>query len=299
MNEIQVKNTLNLSDFKREYLNYIDVSENTIKTYDVGLLQFFNYLQENNIQNPQRNDIIGFRKYLQETHKPTTVNSYLIAIRNFFNWLEYEGFSKNIAKNIKGVKVGWEHKRESLTVEQCKMVIDNAKDIREKVIFLLATTSGLRANELVNIQLTDFKESKGNICLYILGKGRDYKQDFVIIAPEIFETIKEYIKEYNISDYLFVSNSNHNKNGKITTKTIRLIIKNMFKRVGIEGDEYSCHSCRHTFATLSVESKRDLREVQQALRHKSIQTTMIYVKELDKLKNKCSLAVAGAIMGGV
>lgn len=296
--EIQSKN-LNLTQLKEKYLNYIDVSDNTIKAYDIGLLQFFSYLQNNNIQYPTREDIIAFRNELEKEHKPTTVNSYIVAVRNFFNWLEYEGILKNIAKNIKGMKVSNEHKREALNIDQCKQVLDNVKDIREKVIFLLATTCGIRANELVNIRLQDFKDKNGTICLYLLGKGRDYKQDYVIITTEIFDLIKKYIQEYNISDYLFVSNSNHNKDGKLTTKTIRLIIKNMFERVGIVGDEYSCHSLRHTFATLAIQSGKDIREVSQALRHKNISTSMIYIHDLERLNNKCSLVVTNAIMGGV
>ena len=297
MNEIIKKENLSLKELKDKYLDYIDVSDNTVKTYDVGLLQFFNYLQGRNIKQPTREDIISFREYLQENHKPTTINSYMIAVRNFFNWLEYEGITKNITKNIKGIKVGNEHKRESLTAEQCKTVLNAAKDIREKVIFLLATTCGIRANELVNIRISDFKEKQDNICLYLLGKGRDYKQDYVIITPDIFELIKQYVQEYNITDYLFVSTSNNNKNGMITTKTVRLIIKNMFKRVGIVGDEYSCHSLRHTFATLSIKSGEDIREVSQALRHKNLQTTMIYLHDLEMINNKCSSAVVSALLG--
>lgn len=296
MNEMVNRTNLNIYELKEKYLNYIDVSDNTVKTYEVGLLQFINYLQQNDISFPQRKDIINFRNYLEQYHKPTTVNSYIVAVRNFFAWLEYEGFAKDIAKNVKGMKVSNEHKRLSLTVEQCKEVLGNVKDLREKVLFLLATTCGIRANEIVNIRVEDFKEKEGKVCLYLLGKGRDYKQDYVIITPDILDLIKEYIKVYNISDYLFVSSSNNNKNGKLTTKTIRLMIKDMFARVGIVGDEYSCHSLRHTFATLSIQGGKDIREVSQALRHKSISTSMIYLHDMERLNNQCSYAVAGAIL---
>lgn len=296
MNEMVNRTNLNIYELKEKYLNYIDVSDNTVKTYEVGLLQFINYLQQNDISFPQRKDIINFRNYLEQYHKPTTVNSYIVAVRNFFAWLEYEGFAKDIAKNVKGMKVSNEHKRLSLTVEQCKEVLGSVKDLREKVLFLLTTTCGLRANEIVNIRLEDFKQKEGKICLYLLGKGRDYKQDYVIITPDILDLIKEYIKVYNISDYLFVSNSNNNKNGKLTTKTIRLMIKDMFARVGIVGDEYSCHSLRHTFATLSIQGGKDIREVSQALRHKSISTSIIYLHDMERLNNQCSYAVAGAIL---
>lgn len=290
-------NNLQLKELMNNFLNYIDVKENTSKTYSVGLTQFGLYLKEKNITNPTREDIIQYREYLKENVKPTTANLYLISVKRFYSWLEYSEFAKDITKNIKSINVGNEHKRESLTQSQVKQVLESAKDIREKIMFLLATTCGLRANELVNIQIEDFKEKQDNICLYVLGKARDYKEDFVIVAKEIFEMIKEYVNEYNITDYLFTSTSNHNTNGKLTTKTIRLIIKNMFKRVGIIGDEYTCHSCRHSFATLSIQSGLDIREVSQALRHKNLATTQIYLHDLDKLNNKCTTNVASAILG--
>lgn len=75
------------------------------------------------------------------------------------------------------------------------------------------------------------------------------------------------------------------------------MVKNMLKRVGIVGDEYSCHSLRHTFATLSIKNGKDIREVSQALRHKSISTSMIYIHDLEKIDNTCSSSVSNLILG--
>lgn len=299
MNEIREikENTIVLKNYVSDFLNYIDVADNSVNTYKVGLKHFVEYLREKDIKNPTREDIIKYREHLMNNMKPTTANSYMIAVRNLYGYLEYQGITKNITKNIKGINVGTEHKREALTQEQCKLVLNSAKDIREKVMFLLATTCGIRANELVNIRLEDFKVKQGKICLYLLGKARDYKQDFVIVSYDVFELIKEYIKLYHITDYLFTSTSNHNAGGKVTTKTIRLIMKNMFKRIGLNGDEYSCHSCRHTFATLSIQNGEDIREVSQALRHKSIQTTMIYLHDMERINNKCADSVSNLLFG--
>ena len=292
---LKEKNEIQINDYMNKFLEYIDVSTNTVKTYGVGLKMFSNYLKEKNIKNPCREDIIEFRENIKKMYQPTTVNSYLIAIRNFYNWLEYEGITKDITKKIKSINIGNEHKRESLSIEQCKNILSKAKNIREKVIFSLAVTCGIRANELVNIRLEDFKNKQGTTCLYLLGKARDYKEDYVIISDDMLEMIKEYIEQYKIKDYLFTSTSNNNTNGKLTTKTIRLIVKEMFRRAGIEGKEYSCHSCRHTFATLSIQNGTDIREVSQALRHKSISTTQIYLHDLEKINNKCSNKVSNLL----
>lgn len=294
--EIDKRNELQIKDYVIRFLDYIDVKDKTVETYKIALKQFCSYLQENNIKNPTREDIIEYRERIKETLKPNTVNSYLIAIRNLYDYLEYEGITKNITKNIKGMNVGNEHKRNALNEEQCKKILDNALNNREKIIFLLGVVCGLRANEIVNIQINDFKEKDGKICLYVLGKARDYKEDFVVVPNDLFELIKKYVEENRITNYLLVSNSNHNHNGKLTTKTIRYIVKDMFRRIGLDSDEYCFHSCRHSFATLSIKNGIDIREVSQALRHRSLNTTSIYLHDLEKINNQCSNSVSNILL---
>ena len=102
MNRLIMKrnNNIIIEPLIKRFLDYIDVSDNTIKSYNVGLLQFNEYLKENNIKMPTRDDVIEFREFLKITHKPNTVNAYLIAVRNFYSWLEYEGITKDVTKKI-------------------------------------------------------------------------------------------------------------------------------------------------------------------------------------------------------
>lgn len=288
---------LNFNDLKQQFIEYIDVSDRTVETYSGALRQFFKYMQKNNIQNPTREDIITYREYLKENYELNTVNGLMIALRQFFKFLEYSGIYKNITENVKGVKIENNHKRNYLTLEQCKSVLSAAKNIRERVLFTLAITCGLRTNEVVNIRINDFTIKGGKHCLYVLGKDRDGKQDYVVVPDSTFELIQEYINKYNITDYLFTSISNNNKNGKMTPQSLRRIMKSMYKRVGIEGKEYVFHSLRHSFATLSYQNGIDIREVSKGLRHKNQTTTEIYLHDLEKIENKCSNTMSNMLMG--
>jgi integrase/recombinase XerC len=119
--------------------------------------------------------------------------------------------------------------------------------------------------------------------LKVLGKARGgLKQDSVKIDYRLFELIQEYVKEFNITDYLFVSTSNHNSNGKLTTKTIRYIVTNLFKKAGLDMERLSTHSTRHTTVELALESGMAIQEVSEFVRHKSISTTLVYSKELEQ-----------------
>lgn len=284
-NELELKNNnvLNMETLMERYLNYIDVSDNTTKTYNIGLIQFNEYLKENNIKEPTREDVINFREYLKVDHKPNTVNAYLIAVRNFYSWLEYEDITKDITKKIKGIKLERIHLKRGLSKEEINQVLNVCKDKRETLLIKLMLTCALRINEVANIQLQDFYDDKGVIMLRILGKARNgLKQDSVKIDNRIFDLIKEYCNEYQPSDYLFYSTSNHNKGGKVTTKTLRLIINELFKRANLDMEMLSPHSTRHTSVELALESGISIQEVSEFVRHKSIITTMQYSKELNQ-----------------
>lgn len=292
------KNKIMLKDYIERYLDYIDVSDNTIKAYNVGLLQFMEYLKSNNIQEPTREDVIAFREYLKAEHQPNTINAYLIAIRNFYGWLEYEGITKDITKKIKGIKLERKHLKRGLSLEEIRKVLNVCKDIREELLVKLMINCGLRCNEVVNIQLQDFYNDKGIVMMRVLGKARNgLKQDSIKIDNRLFELIQKYVKQYNITDYLFVSTSNHNTNGKLTTKTIRYIITNLFKKANLDMEMLSSHSTRHSTCELLLEKGMPIQEVSEYMRHKSLATTMIYTKELEQRNSQASNILCDEIFG--
>ena len=281
-----------------EYLQFIDVTERSLITYQNGLKMLFQYFRAKNISNPEREDIIAFRDLLKnDGHSLSTVNTYLVSTRNFFKWLEYKGLYKDITKNIKSVTLSREHKREALTVEQIDLVLNNAKNDKEKAIFLLGLCCGLRANEICNVRLKDFVEKGGKYLLYVLGKARDGKVDYVVVDEQLYQFLKNYISKYNIKDYLITSDYKED-GSKVTNKTIRYIVKQMFRRVGIDSELYSCHSLRHSAATLAIQNGADIRQVQQNLRHRELSTTMVYIHDLEAKNNPCNNIVTNIVLGG-
>lgn len=122
MNELTVidnralaeQQTLSVELFSR-WTSYIDASPKTIDTYSKAIKQFFLYLSDNGINRPKREDIVAYRDYLKQNHKPTTVQSYLAAVKLFFQWTEREGLYPNVADRVKGAKLDTEHKKDYLT----------------------------------------------------------------------------------------------------------------------------------------------------------------------------------------
>lgn len=288
----------NKEQYIEKFLEYIDVSNNTIKEYAAGLKRFFSYCYENNIVEVQRQDVINFREHLKENNREaTTINLYLASVKNFFKWLEYEGVYKDITRNVKSLPVQRGHKREAVTVDQLKNMLSFCKDKREKLILLITITTGLRCNELRNIMVEDFKERNGTVCLYVLGKARaGLKTDYVVIPDNLYKEIKDYIKENNITGYLFVSNSNNNRGNLMSTRAIRDIVNKIYEKAGLDKSLYVFHSLRHGFCNISLMNDIDIVEVSKAMRHKSIQTTMTYVRDIEAKDNKCFAAVGNLVL---
>lgn len=290
---INEKKEIVVTDYVNSFLNYIDVSEKTRDTYRIALKQFCGYLIERNILEPTREDIIEYREHIKTFLKPTSVNSYLIAIRNLYSYLEYESITKDITKHIKGIKLENKHLKRGLTKEEIDKVLSVCKDNRERLMIKLMINLGLRCNEVVNIQLEDFYDDKGVIMLKVLGKARNgLKQDSIKVDDRLFDMITSYVREYGITNYLFTSTSNHNKNGKLTTKTIRVTITGLFKKAGLDMNMLSSHSTRHTTVELLLENGVDIREVSEFVRHRSISTTMIYSKEINQRISQTSNVLA-------
>lgn len=288
----------NKEQYIQKFLEYIDVSNNTIKEYTAGLKRFFQYCYDNEINQIERQNIIDFREELKQLGKePSTINLYLASVKNFFKWLEYEGLYKDITRNIKSLPVEKGHKREAVTVEQLKLMLASCKDEREKLIVLLAISTGLRCNELRNIRVQDFINKNGTICLYVLGKARQgLRTDYVVIPKELYEMVKKYIENNNIKEYLFVSTSNNNKGNLMSTRAIRDIVNKIYDKIGLDKNLYVFHSLRHGFCNINLMNNIDIVEVSQAMRHKSIQTTMTYVKDIEAKDNKCFATVSSLVL---
>lgn len=282
---------------------YIDVRPKSKSTYKKAIKQFLVYINENGIAQPAREDVIAWRESLKADHKPTTIQTYLTAVKLFFRWLEQEGIYKNIADHVKGVKIDKGHKKDYLTSKQSHKVLtsidtDTLKGLRDYAIVGLLLTTGLRTIEITRADIADLRTVGDSTALFIQGKGRDEKSDYVKIAPQVEDAIRAYLKARGATeekDPLFTSTSRNNYGERMTTRSIRAIAKNSLVEAGYNSDRLTAHSMRHTAGTLALLNGASPREVQQLLRHTNINTTLIYMHELDRAKNDSEIKVANAI----
>lgn len=307
MNEIITTNgtsieTVTATLFDR-FIEYLDVSPKTLETYKRNLKQFAKYLAEQQITEPTRADIISYRQQLMERAKASTVQGYMAVVRLFFRWTAQEGLYPNVADHVKGAKISRDHKKDCLTTDQVKSILrgfdrSTVQGRRDYAIFCLMVSCGLRDIEVHRANIEDLRTMGDNTVLYLQGKGREDKAEFVKIQPVIEEAIRASLKDRKAaagSDPLFTSLSNNSKGRRMTTRSISGIIKGALVGAGYNSDRLTAHSLRHTAVTISLLNGIKLEEVQQFARHRNLATTLIYAHNLERVNNKCESTIATAL----
>ena len=308
---IQVQETVKPSVISetviQSFVSFLDVSPLTVKTYKAGIARLMGYLKEQGITRPERDDVIAFKKSIQASgRKPSTVAAYLSAIRRFFDWTESKGFYPNITKGIKAPKIDKGHKRDFLNAEQIQGMMrginrTSLEGKRNFALLALMATGGLRTVEVVRANIEDLSTIGGVPVLYVQGKGRTDKKDFIKLTPEVLTAIREYLDargEVSTLAPLFASLSHRNSGSRLTTRTISNVAKHSMIAAGFYSHRLTAHSLRHSAVTLALMSGASLQEVSHFARHSNISTTMIYSHDVDRLRSSCEASISTAIFRG-
>ena len=289
-----VKNTAQLEELIERFLASQDVTHGSRRTYRSALRQFFAWFTKKKITNPTRETILAFKEWLDAKGlRPFTRSGYLVAVRKFFEWAEGLKLYPNIAKGIKGAKRSLKsHQKDSLTIDQIKLVItsierETIQGKRDFALINLLIRTGLRLIEISRADIADLQIENDEALLWIRGKGKDGKDDFVVLTEETLNPILEYLRVRKLNhkkEALFASLSDRNYGKHITTFSLSRLIKRHFRRVGINSRRITAHSLRHTFGVLSIKAGASLYEVQLAMRHSAPTTTEVYLGDIERIK---------------
>jgi integrase/recombinase XerC len=160
---------------------------------------------------------------------------------------------------------------------------------RDKLIMFMLYTTGIRASELLGLNLSDVDLVNSN--LNVIGKRN--KQRIIPIIPELRQIIEEFLEErlrFDYSDNLGAPVFVADENGKrISYQTLNTLVKKYLSQVTSQSKR-SPHVLRHSFATALLNNSADLRSVKELLGHEHLKTTAIYThttfEELKKLYNQ-------------
>lgn len=282
---------------REAFLRGLDVKESSRRLYGRTLKQFFAWVDLEGKQLPEltKADIAEYKSHLENGLKlsPLTVGSYIVSLRKFYEWVETEGLYKNIAKGIKTPQRSQVFEKQYLSEEKSGELLEHFKEgsLRNYAIVNLMLRTGLRTIEVSRLQIGDICYMGEKRVLKIWGKGKteaekgkDY--NFVVLTDKAYLPIRNYIeatrKGARSGEPLFTSISRQNKGEKLSTRTISGLCKEGLKSIGLDGNEYTAHSLRHTTASLLLGHGQTLLAVQHVLRHASVNTTQRYTKQKER-----------------
>ncbi len=274
----------------RSYLEYLEIERNysahTIQSYETDLLSLVQFLSREGIDSFNKVHKESLRAFigslLDEGFSQRSIARKIASMRSFFKYLwRQKIIDGNPALVLITPKIG---KRlpsflDEESVQKLLLLPDRttAKGRRDAAILELFYSTGIRLNELINLNVGDLKQEEGLI--KVRGKGR--KERIVPIGKKALEAIDDYLKvEKGLSTKtiaqlnecpLFMIKAERRMYPQAVGRMVR-------KYIGMvsEIEKKSPHVLRHSFATHLLNHGADLRAVKELLGHESLSTTQVY-----------------------
>ena len=288
--EIELIQPLRIESLVDSFIQAQDVKLSSKELYRRTLKQYFNWIDNKNylLSEIARPQLLEYKdELLNSGMSSLTVGSYITSVRRFYEWAEANKFYPNVAKGIKTPKRKQQFKKQPLLPEQATALLNFYQDkaLRDYAIITLLLRTGLRTIEVVRANIEDITFKGSQRVLLVHGKGRDEKDNFVLLTEKAYQPIAEYLAtrgKVNSSEPLFTSSSNNSKGDRLTTRTISYIAKEGLKAIGLDERSFTAHSLRHTTAVNILRGGGSLEQAQFTLRHSNPATTQIYTATLNE-----------------
>ena len=264
------------------------LSRRTILWYDVLLDGFINHIAKSGIDKTELITKPVIQEYLcdlGDRMRAITVQGHFRAIRAFFNFLfDEEYIDRNPMKKISKPKA--EHKiMRTFTKQEIEKILKNYNQsdffgLRNYLIMCMLFSTGIRQGELLSLKEKDVN-LLGDV-MKINGKGS--RERVVPIGKALHRVMNRYITWR--SDYLkgercefFFINKDRQGMKKSAISTVFYILK---KNLKMQGERFSTHTMRHTFAKTFLLNGGDVFSLQRLLGHSDITVTRQYIHLNDK-----------------
>jgi site-specific recombinase XerD len=206
--------------------------------------------------------------------KPATVNTLKTSIRDFFAYLHQSGMiGEDPTRMIRRARCGPPPPRGLADEERSRLTtVLSQAPLRDRVLFELMLTAGLRVGSAVGLDLEDLDLARGIVHLRNTKGGNDQ----IAHLPRHTADLIASIATGRTTGPLFASS----RGKRLTTRHVQ----RLFTRYATEANlsVSSTHALRHTFAMNLYERTGDVLLVQKALRHRSLESTMVYARADDR-----------------
>jgi site-specific recombinase XerD len=263
----------------------------------------------------------------QPLHAPATLNRRLTPLRLLFSRLHRHSLiAVNPLEDVRGRKTSNASTTVYLTRNQARELIaacagPRVSDLRDRAIILLMLTSGLRASEVVSIDVADLQLVEEHYVVWVKGKGG--ARERVKVQPHAWQAITAYLTAAALTNgplfrrvhavgprkQLVPGTAQDLRIGenRLSYTGLYALLQERFLKAGfvasgpesspqapspsrqrkygakVSAPRLALHSLRHTHITLAIRGGASLPVVQKGARHQNVQTTMRYARDMDSL----------------
>lgn len=272
---------MNLDTAVERFLAQIGIkrSENTIKAYATDLAQFVAFAEQAGAHETQEVQERMTRAFLDsQMISRSTRARKLYALRAFFHYCRTQGWvdsdpSADLAEPIQRRLLP-----KALTEKEMDQLLELQPShepihLRDRALLELLYATGMRASELVSIDLSVIDFEQGAVRI----RGKGGKERMAIFGRAAHEAMVRYL-QMGRPNLINESKPNHalflnHRGGRLTVRSLHRIVKGYGLTIG---RDISPHTLRHSFATHLLARGAELRSVQELLGHSRLQTTQIY-----------------------
>lgn len=276
-----------------EDLRRTNAAPRTRRAYSVDTLQFACFADKRGLD-PASVGVRDVRRYIaglsEQRLAATTTARKLAAIRALFRSLREHGHIRQSPADLLTTPRRGSYLPRVLKAPEVARLLDSIPadgesalggvggplNLRDRALFELAYACGLRAEEIVSLDVCDIDHDGEQ--LRVEGKGS--KTRFVPVGEVALSTVRRYLDRARPAllgeesqPALFLSRSGR----RLGTSDVRRRLRAWTARAGIPAD-VSPHALRHSFATHLLDGGADLRAIQELLGHSSISTTQVYTR---------------------
>ena len=260
------------------------MSANTVEAYKRDVKEFARFAEERGLTRAEEAGnaevVAWLMRMKQEGKAKATVNRKLASIRTWFQYLMAEGvISRNPAAEIKSPKI--ERKEIAyLSMEEVEKLMsmpdESPKGVRDRAILELMYATGIRASELISLEIDDVNVRMG----FITCSGENMKARIIPIGRIGRQAMEEYLygmreeilKAHPEERTLFVNYIGH----PITRQGLWKILKEYGEKAELS-QSLTPQVLRNSFAVHMLQNGADLKSLQELLGHEDITATQIYL----------------------
>jgi len=278
----------------KEFYKYLDLekgaSYNTQRAYKGDIEDFIAFIEKSTYEVVDHNAIRAYIVNVYKNMKKSSLSRKVSSIKVFFRFMKKKGYiEENTALVIKNPKIE-KHLPKFYTIDEMFHFLDYLPkegwlNIRNRAIFELMYSTGMRAQEALNVNVEDLHLDG----MWVKAKGKGGKERILPFGDKAKLAIEEYLGLISIKikpagkqaskGPLFVSahGTRLSYRGLLKIMKKHQIKAHLFKDLAL-------HGIRHSFATHMLDGGADLRSIQELLGHSKLSTTQKYTHiSMDKL----------------